>query len=229
MSTARTLRIPADVELDLGSTGKGLAADLGAAAALAAAGPGAGVLVSLGGDIATAGRAPDGGWRIPWSRTARSIPRTPSRRRSSPSPHGAVATSSHHGPPLAFGGRRHRPPHRRPAHGGSATVTPGEPPRSSPETCETANAASTAAIVLGDAAPAWLEAAGLPGAARGPRRVRPPPRRLARAGRASRPATRRRRARRNRTERFRGRRLGPRRTSRERAGPLLPDRTPAHL
>ena len=46
------------VELDLGSTGKALAADLAAAAALAAAtGAGrGGVLVSLGGDIATAGR-----------------------------------------------------------------------------------------------------------------------------------------------------------------------------
>jgi thiamine biosynthesis lipoprotein len=30
------------------------------------------------------------------------------------------------------------------------------------DTCEAANAASTATIVLGDAAPAWLEAAGLP-------------------------------------------------------------------
>jgi thiamine biosynthesis lipoprotein ApbE len=51
------------VELDLGSTGKALAADLCATAALAAMGRG-GVLVSLGGDIATAGDPPDGGWRV---------------------------------------------------------------------------------------------------------------------------------------------------------------------
>jgi thiamine biosynthesis lipoprotein len=51
------------VELDLGSTGKALAADLCAAAALAAMGRG-GVLVSLGGDISTAGDVPDGGWPV---------------------------------------------------------------------------------------------------------------------------------------------------------------------
>lgn len=61
----REIQVRPGVELDLGSTGKALAADLAAAAALAtAAGPAAGVLVSLGGDIATAGTAPDGGWRV---------------------------------------------------------------------------------------------------------------------------------------------------------------------
>ena len=59
----RHVRIPAGVELDLGATGKGLAADLAAEAALDAM-DGAGVLVSLGGDIATDGRPPAGGWRV---------------------------------------------------------------------------------------------------------------------------------------------------------------------
>jgi thiamine biosynthesis lipoprotein len=59
----RHVRIPAGIELDLGSTGKGLAADLSAEAALDAM-DGAGVLVSLGGDIATDGRPPAGGWRV---------------------------------------------------------------------------------------------------------------------------------------------------------------------
>ncbi len=59
----RTVWLPQDVELDLGSTGKALAADLAATAAIAAAG-GGGVLVSLGGDIAIAGEPPSGGWRI---------------------------------------------------------------------------------------------------------------------------------------------------------------------
>src|SRR5947209_20439862 len=59
---SRTIAMPAGVELDLGSTGKALAADLAATAAQVAVN-GGGVLVSLGGDIATAGPAPDGGWR----------------------------------------------------------------------------------------------------------------------------------------------------------------------
>src|SRR5438034_5943461 len=54
---SRTVLLPPGVELDLGSTGKALAADLAARAALAAAGAG-GVLVGLGGDIATAGTPP---------------------------------------------------------------------------------------------------------------------------------------------------------------------------
>jgi len=55
--TAREVLVRRGVELDLGSTGKALAADLGAAAALAAAG-GGGVLLSLGGDIAVCGQQP---------------------------------------------------------------------------------------------------------------------------------------------------------------------------
>jgi FAD:protein FMN transferase len=50
------------VLLDLGATGKAYAADR--CAARVAADRGVGVLVSLGGDIATAGPAPDGGWRV---------------------------------------------------------------------------------------------------------------------------------------------------------------------
>src|SRR6202165_2438349 len=60
---SRVVLLPDGVELDLGSTGKALAADLAARAALKAAGAG-GVLVSLGGDIAAAGTPPAGGWRI---------------------------------------------------------------------------------------------------------------------------------------------------------------------
>ncbi|HEX2626157.1 MAG TPA: FAD:protein FMN transferase, partial [Candidatus Limnocylindrales bacterium] len=61
--TARTIRMPAGVELDLGSTGKALAADLAATAAVEAMGRG-GVLVSLGGDLAIAGDVPEGGWPV---------------------------------------------------------------------------------------------------------------------------------------------------------------------
>jgi thiamine biosynthesis lipoprotein len=157
--TARTLRIPRDVELDLGSTGKGLAADLAAAAALEAVGEGAGVLAGLGGDIATGGRAPDGGWRILVDEDS-----------NAPSDgageviaigRGAVATSS-------TTVRRWRSADGVTVHHivdprtglaanvswRTATVAAG--------TCEDANAASTAAIVLGEDAPRWLADARLP-------------------------------------------------------------------
>jgi len=56
------VRVPAGVLLDLGSTGKAWCADR--AAAMAARVSGSGVLVSLGGDVATAGQVPDGGWVV---------------------------------------------------------------------------------------------------------------------------------------------------------------------
>jgi FAD:protein FMN transferase len=58
----RTVRIPRGVRLDLGSSAKALVADR--AAAHIAAALGSGVLVSIGGDVAVAGRAPEGGWPV---------------------------------------------------------------------------------------------------------------------------------------------------------------------
>lgn len=58
----RTVALQPDVELDLGSSAKALAADLSARAASEAAN--APVLVSLGGDIAVAGKAPESGWPV---------------------------------------------------------------------------------------------------------------------------------------------------------------------
>jgi thiamine biosynthesis lipoprotein len=58
----RELTVPSGVLLDLGATAKAVAADRAAAAV--ASGLGTGALVALGGDIATAGPAPDGGWRV---------------------------------------------------------------------------------------------------------------------------------------------------------------------
>jgi FAD:protein FMN transferase len=60
--TAGTVRVPDGVQLDLGATAKALAADRAAAAI--ARDPGGGVLVSLGGDVAVAGPAPDVGWAV---------------------------------------------------------------------------------------------------------------------------------------------------------------------
>jgi FAD:protein FMN transferase len=58
----RTVRIPRGVRLDLGASAKAWAADR--AAARIAAQIDAGVLVSLGGDIAVAGPSPEGGWPV---------------------------------------------------------------------------------------------------------------------------------------------------------------------
>jgi thiamine biosynthesis lipoprotein len=60
--SSRSLRMPAGVGLDLGASATAWAADRASAAAHRASGCGA--LVSLGGDIATAGPPPDDGWRI---------------------------------------------------------------------------------------------------------------------------------------------------------------------
>ncbi|GAA3339396.1 FAD:protein FMN transferase [Curtobacterium pusillum] len=56
------LRVPQDVTLDLGATAKAAAADMAAASITARLGIGA--LVSLGGDVATAGPEPSGGWQV---------------------------------------------------------------------------------------------------------------------------------------------------------------------
>lgn len=58
----RTVRLPAGVVLDLGATAKAVAADRCARQAYEATG--SGVLVNLGGDIATAGPPPGGGWHV---------------------------------------------------------------------------------------------------------------------------------------------------------------------
>jgi thiamine biosynthesis lipoprotein len=58
----RRVRVAPGVRLDLGATAKAWTADTAAAAITAATG--SGCLVSIGGDIAVAGPAPDGGWRI---------------------------------------------------------------------------------------------------------------------------------------------------------------------
>jgi thiamine biosynthesis lipoprotein len=147
-----TLRVPPGVELDLGATGKGLAADLAAAAALAAAGPGTGVLLSLGGDIATAGERPAGGWVIQVSEDS-GAPLSALEEAVTIST-GALATSSttvrrwvrgevtlHHILDPATG---------LPAAGPWRTVT------TVALSCVDANIASTGAIVKGGAAAAWL-------------------------------------------------------------------------
>lgn len=59
---ARTVNVPHGVRLDLGASAKALVSDR--AAARIAGTVGGGVLVSVGGDVSSAGPPPDGGWAV---------------------------------------------------------------------------------------------------------------------------------------------------------------------
>jgi thiamine biosynthesis lipoprotein len=154
----RAVRVPRGVELDLGATAKALASDLAAAAALEAAGAG-GVLVSLGGDIAVVGAPPPGGWIVQVSEDS-GAPIAPGQETVAITT-GGMATSSTTVRRWTRGGvvLHHiiDPATGLPASGPwrTATVVAAN--------CVDANIASTAAIVMGVHAAAWLEAAGLPG------------------------------------------------------------------
>ena len=150
------LRLPPGVELDLGATAKGLAADRAACAAEAAAG--CGVLVSLGGDVSIAGDPPAEGW--------------------------PVLVADDHAAPLDGGGptvaltggglatssttvRRWRAGDAELHHvidprTGCPAVTPWRTVTVAAATCVDANTASTAALVLGEDGPSWLEERRLP-------------------------------------------------------------------
>jgi len=154
---SRTVWLPQGVELDLGSTGKALAADLAATAAMAAAGEG-GVLVGLGGDIGTAGESPSGGWRILVAEDSRVKPSGDGDVICVPA--GGVATSSTTVRRWSRGGviLHHiiDPQTSLPTSGPFRTVTVVA------GTCLDANIASTAAIVRGEAAIDWLTSCRLP-------------------------------------------------------------------
>ncbi|HEX5191075.1 MAG TPA: FAD:protein FMN transferase [Streptosporangiaceae bacterium] len=167
------LTAPPGVLLDLGATAKGLGADRAAAAAFASAGEG-GVLVSLGGDIAVAGRPPAGGWPVLIADEHRQV--RAARNLAAPAvPRGAADPAIAQQVRLASGGlatssstcrrwvRAGRVLHHiidprtgMPAGSPWRTVTVAA------ATCAEANAASTAAIVAGEDAPGWLGDHGLP-------------------------------------------------------------------
>jgi FAD:protein FMN transferase len=152
----RRLRLPPGTRLDLGATAKALACDR--AARQAAAVTGCGVLVSLGGDLATAGPAPEGGWRIALADD-----------HARPAPEGGAAVAVTGGA-LATSGIRVRTWRRggRVLHHivDPATGEPAAPVwrtvTVAAATCVDANAVSTASIVLGDRAPDWLRGTALP-------------------------------------------------------------------
>ena len=149
-------RIPAGVEIDLGATAKALAADRCARRVHEVTG--ASALVNLGGDIALAGPAPAGGWPI----------RVTDDHRSAATAEGQTIA-------LAGGGLATSSTTVRRWRAGDAELHHIVDPRTGAPaaevwktvsvaagTCVEANSASTAAIVRGEKAVAWLERAGLP-------------------------------------------------------------------
>jgi thiamine biosynthesis lipoprotein len=146
----RRVRVPAGLVLDLGATAKAWCADRCAARIQRELG--VGVLVSLGGDIATAGVGPDGGWlvRVQDLPEATDGPDTVVVLRDGY----AVATSSTISRTWRRGtSQLHHildPATRRPAAPVWRTVT------AVAGTCVDANAATTAAIVRGRTAEPWL-------------------------------------------------------------------------
>ena len=153
----RRVEIPEGVEVDLGATAKALAADLAARAARTAMGS-AGVLVSLGGDVAVAGEPPDEGWHIQIAEDSRAAITPGGETIAIRS--GGVATSSTTVRRWRRGGvELHHiidPATGVPAGGPWRTVSVVA------GSCVDANIAATAAIVQGASAPGWLDAAGLP-------------------------------------------------------------------
>ncbi len=149
-----TVTLPPGTLLDLGATAKAWAADR--AAAVINRQLGCGALVSLGGDIAVAGPAPTGGFAVGIA----DICGDPGAPESVTITGGGLATSGI--------GRRHWTLGGHPVHHlvdpatGLPVNTPWRTVSVAAGSCVDANTASTAAMVMGHAAPGWLEDRCLP-------------------------------------------------------------------
>ncbi|HEY5197387.1 MAG TPA: FAD:protein FMN transferase [Solirubrobacteraceae bacterium] len=149
-------RLRGGVRVDLGASAKALAADRAARAA--AEETVGGILVSLGGDIATAGASPASGWLVHVTDDHRSSPDAPGQTVRIHS--GGLATSSttvrrwvHAGRPMH---------HILDPRDGQPVERAWRTASVAAASCVDANIASTAAIVLGSAASGWLAERGLP-------------------------------------------------------------------
>jgi thiamine biosynthesis lipoprotein len=141
------VQVPAGTALDLGATGKAFAADL-VAETLAGEISGS-AIVSVGGDLVVA--APDGrAWEVAISE----LPGEPTVRVWLE--HGGMATSSTRVRRWTRGGTAYH--HVLDPRTGQPVVETWSPVSCLGRTAVAANTASTAAIVLGAEAPAWLEA-----------------------------------------------------------------------
>jgi thiamine biosynthesis lipoprotein ApbE len=155
-SASREVRIPSGVQLDLGATAKAWAADRAATAAFA--GSACGALVSLGGDVATAGPAPPDGWAIRVTDDHRSDLTVPGQTIGIHG--GGLATSSTAVRRWSHRGRTMH--HIIDPTTGLPASTPWRTVSVAAADCAQANIAATAALVRSDAAAAWLGELGLP-------------------------------------------------------------------
>jgi FAD:protein FMN transferase len=151
-----SVRVAKGVELDLGATAKALAADR--AANRIEHELDTGVLVNLGGDVAIAGDAPPGGWRIRVSDDHRDDPTTDGETVSISA--GGLATSSTTVRRWQAGAEAAH--HIVDPHHGTSAVVVWRTATVAAASCVDANTASTAAIIRGDGAPDWLEGLRLP-------------------------------------------------------------------
>jgi thiamine biosynthesis lipoprotein len=149
-----TVMLAPGTVLDLGATAKAWASDR--AAHLIASRLGCGTLVSLGGDITVAGPAPVDGFAVGIA----DICGDPSAPTTVAIESGGLATSGI--------GNRHWSLSGHPVHHlldpatGLPVETPWRTVSVAAGSCVDANTASTAAMVMGEPAPAWLDEAGLP-------------------------------------------------------------------
>lgn len=149
----RSVQLPPGVLLDLGATAKAVAADRCASRIYQEVG--AGVLVNLGGDISTAGPAPMGGWRI----LVQDTDEAPAGLVTIGTDTG-LATSSTCRRRWSEGGRQHH--HIVDPRTGRSAEPVWQSVSVTAQTCLAANTVSTAAIVRGLRAPAWIESLGVP-------------------------------------------------------------------
>jgi FAD:protein FMN transferase len=152
----RRARAPRGTGLDFGATAKALAADRASRRIFSATS--AGTLVALGGDVSVNGPPPPGGWpvrvtddhRAPVDAVGQTVTLTG----------GGLATSSTTTRSWQRGGRTVH--HIVDPTTGEAATGPWRTVSVAAATCVDANTASTAALVQGQGAGAWLGSTGLP-------------------------------------------------------------------
>jgi thiamine biosynthesis lipoprotein ApbE len=150
---AHTMNLPEDVGLDLGASGKAWAADR--CASIAANSLGVSVAVCCGGDLAVSGPAPDGGWPVRVSADEES-----DQWQDIVIFDGGLATSGTTSRRWQRGGVELH--HIIDPSTGLPVITPWAMVSVAAATCVEANAAATAALIMGDGAPSWLNDLRLP-------------------------------------------------------------------
>jgi thiamine biosynthesis lipoprotein len=153
---SRTLRMPSDATLDLAATAKAACADR--AAAMISREVGAGVLVSIGGDLSIAGPPPEEGWRV--GLADESGAPVDQVREVVALASGGLATSGTSARSWVRGGMTMH--HVIDPATGLPVDSPWRTVAVAAGSCVDANVAATAALVKGPDAPRWLAALGLP-------------------------------------------------------------------